>query len=325
MARLVRRFVQRFGFTAAILAIAGSAVAADTLRMTLKQKVSVSGETILFSDIFNGAPADLANLAIAPSPAPGETVRYDAGFLIRAVRRHGLDWRPRSRFVETEVSRSAVLVTVDEALSAVADAIKAHGRMDGELEMVIESPLEDVYLPAGAAVETQIVDVSYDARSSRFRAGVILSGGGVSERLDVYGRAHEVLMIPTLARTVGRGERIAVRDLTTTPVRVDRIPPDAVMRAEQLVGMEVDRILRPGMVLRASDVARATMIERGSIVAIVFQTANMTLTSQGRALEDGATGATIRVSNTQTNRVVYARVIAPNRVRVFNAAQLATR
>ena len=319
------RFFLRIGLIASLALAAAQATASDTLRMTLKPKATVSGENILFADIFNGAPARIADLPLAASPEPGQTVNYDAAFLIRAVRRHGVDWRPTSRFVETSITRSAIRVSADEALSAVANALKKKGGIAGELELKVESPIADAYLPAGSAVKTDIVDVNYDRRSNRFRAGVVLSGGGVTERFDVYGRAYEVLMAPTPNRNIGRGERITRADLTLTPVRADKIPPDAALRAEELIGMDVNRVIRAGMVVRQSDVTPAVMIERGAIVAIVFKTPAMTLTSQGRALENGATGSTIRVSNTQTNRVVHARVVAPNEVRVYNAAQLANR
>lgn len=323
--KFMARAVWRFVLLVSLVCAGGVAHAADTLRMTLKQNVSVAAAEVRFADVFAGAPAHLAEAVIAPAPEPGESVRYDAAFLIRAVRRHGVDWRPSSRFAETTVTRAAMRVTADEALSAVAAAVKQKARFAGELELKVESPIDDAFLPAGSAVRTDIVDVYYDPRSNRFRAGVELTAGGETKRFDVYGRAYEVLLVPTPARTLSRGDRIARADIEMTHVRADQLPPDAVLDVNAVLGMEVGTVLRAGRPLRQSDVMAATMIERGAIVAIVFQTAAMTLTSQGRALEDGATGATIRVANTQTNRVVHARVVAPNQVRVFNAAQLANR
>jgi flagellar basal body P-ring formation protein FlgA len=40
----------------------------------------------------------------------------------------------------------------------------------------------------------------------------------------------------------------------------------------------------------------------------------MQLTAQGKAVEDGAMGASIRVTNTQSNRVIDTVVSGPNQV-----------
>ncbi|MEM6490820.1 MAG: flagellar basal body P-ring formation chaperone FlgA [Pseudomonadota bacterium] len=315
------------GLAALVVAggLAGAAAAADTLRMALKPSASVADSVIRFGDIFLDPPANLAGTAMAPAPGPGETVTYDAAWLIRAVRRQGLDWRPANRYVEIAVTRAGVRVSAEESVSRIAEAIKQRYRIDGSLDVEVESELADAHLPAGAAVRSDISDLHYDRRSNAFRAVIVLAAGEVERRIPVFGRAYEIVMAPMLVRNLGRGDRIAASDLRLEPYRVDELPLDAVLRAQDLLGMDASRVIRAGVPVRQADVAQAQMIERGAIVAIVFKTPAMTLTSQGRALENGATGATIRVSNTQTNRVIHARVVAPNQVRVMNAAQLANR
>jgi flagella basal body P-ring formation protein FlgA len=66
--------------------------------------------------------------------------------------------------------------------------------------------------------------------------------------------------------------------------------------------MTARRPLRASQMLRISDVAMAPAIHRGSMVTLLVQTANMTLTTQGRALEDAALGQPIRVVNTMSNK-----------------------
>jgi flagella basal body P-ring formation protein FlgA len=71
---------------------------------------------------------------------------------------------------------------------------------------------------------------------------------------------------------------------------------------KQLVGMTARRPLRANQMLRMSDIAMAPAIIRGSMVTLMVQTENMTLTTQGRALEDAAIGQPIRVLNTMSNK-----------------------
>ena len=48
----------------------------------------------------------------------------------------------------------------------------------------------------------------------------------------------------------------------------------------------------------------AAAIHRGSMVSLLVQTENMTLTTEGRALEDAAIGQPIRVVNTMSNKAL---------------------
>jgi flagella basal body P-ring formation protein FlgA len=64
-------------------------------------------------------------------------------------------------------------------------------------------------------------------------------------------------------------------------------------------------------------------VTRNAQVIIRLQSGAMTLTSQGRALEDGARGDVIRVTNLQGGKTVEATVIGPDQVEVKLAARLA--
>jgi flagella basal body P-ring formation protein FlgA len=49
---------------------------------------------------------------------------------------------------------------------------------------------------------------------------------------------------------------------------------------------------------------------------MVLQTQNMYLSTQGKAVQDGAKGEVIRVQNLESNRIVEATVIGTNQVAV---------
>lgn len=87
-------------------------------------------------------------------------------------------------------------------------------------------------------------------------------------------------------------------------------------------GMNVVRVVRPGG-------ARATVgpassnhnngggavadaaVQRGQTVMVVYRTPGVQLTTRARALEDGAVGQTIRLTNLTSNRTVDAVVTGP--------------
>ena len=60
----------------------------------------------------------------------------------------------------------------------------------------------------------------------------------------------------------------------------------------------------------------ATLVARNANVTIVLQFGNLSLSAQGRAVEEGARGDTIRVLNTTSNRQLEGVVVGPDTVAV---------
>jgi flagella basal body P-ring formation protein FlgA len=72
--------------------------------------------------------------------------------------------------------------------------------------------------------------------------------------------------------------------------------------------------------VRVADIQAPVTVRKGELVTIVLETRSMRLTAQGKAAEDGAQGAPIRVSNTKSGRVIEAVVSGPGVVTVATAA-----
>jgi len=81
--------------------------------------------------------------------------------------------------------------------------------------------------------------------------------------------------------------------------------------------------LRAGETIRVGDVEDPIVVHKGDLVTIELNTAAMQLTAQGKALDDGAMGAAIRINNTQSNRIIDAAVAGPNRVVIGNGGNTA--
>jgi flagella basal body P-ring formation protein FlgA len=75
--------------------------------------------------------------------------------------------------------------------------------------------------------------------------------------------------------------------------------------------------------VRAGDIAEPIVVHKGDLVTVALNTPGMQLTAQGKAMEDGAMGASIRIANTQSNRVIDAVVAGPNQVMIGGGAPVA--
>ena len=142
-------------------------------------------------------------------------------------------------------------------------------------------------------------------------------------RSTVSGRAHLMTEVPTLIQQVAPGSVIQSGDIDWVRMRSDRLGRGVVRDAAKLTGMSPRRPLRVGQPIRLRDLRQPVVVEKNSLVTIVFESDRMVLTAQGRALEDGPSGRAIRVMNTSSNSVVNAVVRSPGTVIVQHLASAA--
>jgi flagella basal body P-ring formation protein FlgA len=156
-------------------------------------------------------------------------------------------------------------------------------------------------------------DIAFDARSGRVGATITLAGG---EPFRVAGRLVRMVDLPVLTRLVAPGEIIGAADVAIVPVRSDRLGQSVVATADELIGRTPRRIIQPEAPVRAVDVQLPIAVHRGDLVTLIVRTRVLTVTAQGKALEDAAKGGAVRVANVKSGRVIDGVVDGPNQVSV---------
>src|SRR3546814_3624083 len=107
-------------------------------------------------------------------------------------------------------------------------------------------------------------------------------------------------------------------DLEWSSMRADRLRRDRITDACWLIGMTPRRAVTPGEPVNMRDLQERIVVEKNSMVTIVLRSGSLMLTARGKALDDGAEGATIRVLNPRSERVVQATVVAPDTVEIHS-------
>lgn len=118
------------------------------------------------------------------------------------------------------------------------------------------------------------------------------------------------------SRGVSRGTVISEQDLHVTRTKTSNIGHAYFDSVEQVVGMEARRTLRSGMPIRQSAVKAATVVRKGDKVVLEAGNRSFSVVAPGQAMADGHIGKQIRVKNTETQRIVDARIVAPGKVQV---------
>jgi flagella basal body P-ring formation protein FlgA len=270
--------------------------------LTLKESVMVSDDVVRLGDLFE-QPISMGDSPVAQAPLPGQTIVLDNRFLRSLIRAYSLDWAPVSKYQRVLVARQAQKIDPNQVTQQVRDALRDYLGTDKEVELAFDVGDINLVLPTNVPATLAVQDIRFDPASQRFAVQLVVpaSGPTLISRL-VAGSVYETVQLPVLARSVAPGEVIQEADLDWLAIRIDRVAANAVTDPKQLVGMTARRPLRANQMLRMSDIAMASAIHRGTMVTLMVQTENMTLTTQGRALEDAAIGQPIRVINTMSNK-----------------------
>ncbi len=205
-----------------------------------------------------------------------------------------------------------VEAVLSDALSRVITA--------GRLQMELDNRAVELRAPQGAG-GLAVENLYYSPVQGRFAAEIVVTGSQV--RLPVSGRAFGVVQIPVLSRRVLPGDIIGPGDIDWQDMRADQTTSDTAATDAQLIGMTPKRGVSTNQPVRLRDLQSPRMVDKGAMVTITLQTQSMTLTTQGKALQDGGKGEVIRVVNTQSNRIVEATVAGPNVVAVAKPGTIA--
>lgn len=309
----------RIAISALCLWIATSTPAATA---RLDMRITVDAENVTVGDLVSGlSAAERARLGVdaivfAAAPAPGKTETVATGRAIQAVRAHSvtLDMLPTARHIK--ITRAGDTIPKRMIESEIGRALRQNGG-SATLSAHLSNQAPTLHVPVGADLDFEIVELQYQPRRERFIAR--LRAPAADPRAPIYemtGTAYETASLPALTRAIGKGELIDAADVEIIRIRANKSTSGLIWSRGELIGMTPKRYLRPGQPVRTADITPPVVISKGERVTILFDRPGIVLTARGRALENGALGASIRVVNIQTNRTVDTVVSAPGFVRV---------
>lgn len=150
-----------------------------------------------------------------------------------------------------------------------------------------------------------------------------LAGGVPIRRADVS--IVRRVDVPVAARDVPRGTTITENDITWMALDEEDIVGEVAMDAAEIVGQVTRLTLRSGQPVRKHAIAKAVAVERGQSVTVLWTVKSINLTAQGQAIEKGAVGDLIRVTNTKSNQSLLAEIVDNRTVRVAAPDQVSSR
>lgn len=279
----------------------------------LRPMTTLQSNVVRLSDLFEDA-GQHANLALGPSPAPGQSITVEAPQLAYIAREFGVAWRPSSEGDRAVLQRPGVPLARESVIGVVRAALDNAGAGAGELDLgAFSAPLVAPEAHAQPAVE----QLSFDAASGRFTAGIVVTGSDMAPlHVQVGGRLVAMQTVLVAAHRLMAGVALQAGDLRPARVRSAVLRGDVVRAAQQALGLAPRRAVMEGEPLPLAELRAPLAVERGARVSITLDSSGVSLSATGEAMQAGAVGDRITVLNPVSHAVLLAEIVAPDAVRL---------
>lgn len=294
-----------------LMAVAMTAsVFSHAFAATPRNESIVTHDQVTLADVFDGV-TDNASYVLAPAPDMGRTLTLNVNDLTRIAKVFDLDWQPGTTPQQTVIRRAFNEVGATDIKEAVINRLEA--QLGGQrLDADLADPTTTLKVPGAEVASISVDNLHIDAARGEFTATV--SAGDA--RKDVNGKYYTIAQLPVLKAPLRPGDVITKGDVDYIDVRSSDVSPTMIVDADRLIGQTPKRGLSALKPLVASDVTAPMIIKKGDLVTMTLQSDIMMLTTQGRAMENGAAGDVVKVMNTSSKQTIDAVVTGPQAVTV---------
>ncbi len=299
--------------TLALLATLLTASAALAMP-TLRGDITVNKAIVTIGDMFEGA-GSLAETGIFMAPAPGTSGVVPLADVERAAAMAGLTDFENVGYTRVRVARASTLVG-PVMLEALIDAdLERRGIVSGEVTAQLRFDLADVSFDAEAVDDpATLVSLRYTPGNDGFSARFMIAG--IDQPVELGGTIRLMTEAPRLAQTLPAGTILTESDFEFAEVPLATADAGGYADLTQLLGKQLVRQTRGGIMLKASDVTEPKVVNRNTLVTVVLNSGPMTLTVRGTALTTAAVGEPVDVLNTVTRKILHGTARADGVVEI---------
>lgn len=263
--------------------------------------------------------AELANVVLGRSPLPGKTRMLDGSTILMRLKQSGID---PSRIdlqlpPELEISRGAVTVDREQVEQIVRGFIQRLAADRGGAIRIKEiRNAEAVVLPKGPMTSRVLVPKNTEMAGSVPLAVEFAVGDDFEKRVWVTATLEQWANVVMTRRPLGRFKPIEEEDIEVKAVDLAGLPADRITDVDAVIGKRTRRALDTGTVLRPDLVEFPPLVKRGDRVRIIVEIPGLRVSAAGQVKQKGVQGELIPVANLDSNKIIYARVVDSQTVRV---------
>lgn len=136
----------------------------------------------------------------------------------------------------------------------------------------------------------------------------ILVNGDTYKMLPLTANIRWFERVAVARNRIGRHQLIKPEDLKWERRETTQLSLQAITQMDQVVGRMSKVIINPGRIILTYMVDLPPVIKRGDLVTVLAVTENLTITTLGKAKQDGKVGDLISVINLDSGKEIVAQV-----------------
>jgi flagella basal body P-ring formation protein FlgA len=118
-------------------------------------------------------------------------------------------------------------------------------------------------------------------------------------------------------RRIGRHQRLTREDIFLGKREVTKTRGSIFFSVDDLIGKAAGRTILPNTIITENVVETPTTIQKGNVVKLFIEANNFSIVTKGLAQEAGRTGDVIKVKNLNSKKVLYGKIIDPEKVQII--------
>ena len=145
---------------------------------------------------------------------------------------------------------------------------------------------------------------------------VVSVNGVVKNKVKLSGWVDVFESVVCARRNIKRGEIVEEGDFYLARKNISRLSSKIVTDTGKVVGLMVRHAVKKDACIKEWMLEKPLVVKRGDLVTILAESGNLRVTVPGRVLTKGYMGELIRIQNSMSKKVIYARVIDNSTVSV---------
>ena len=274
---------------------------------TLKAMSTVDSEHVMLGDLFDGVnnPQNI----VGQAPRLGKELVINTNTLKTIARTHQVNWTPATPEDHIVVRRASYTLVSDDVVTALKDKLNENGDK-GDISLTLNDTNLSFTLPTSVPPTIEVTGLNYTPNKEVFTAEIAIPNKqNALYTKRIMGTITREVSIPVLKNTMKKNDIITASDIDYITVPERTLIANAVVDADDLIGMSPSRVITAGRLIKDNDISAPQLVKRGDEVLIEYLGDNgMILTAKGKASQNGSKGDFIRVTNVSSAKPVTAEV-----------------
>ena len=294
--------------------------------ISLKDKVILDGESALkLKDVaeIKAGTAELLETVreavIEKIPSPGKTQILEKSEILKSLKKCRIHLQ-NVTFSEREgvtLYMPATLISSDEINKMARKYILEHFGWDESMTVIeMKGRMTDFSVPEGKVEYQFNISGKEDSKGSLNLELGIVQNSKILKLVKLSFGIRNFANICVAARDIAKGEMILKDDLTVERRDITLHPELKNVSMEMICGMSSIRKIDRGTPLTEKMIENPIIVKKGQMVKIEYKSEFLSLSTSGKALENGRRGEALKVKNLDTDKNVIGCVLNSETVSV---------